>query len=425
MDDFTSIKEAKADARVEPASSSDIDVGQSTPTLHASAPPSWARYLPGPSPTYRFKGLSRSLSRIGVTACGCMIFLLSGYNVALMGGVSSLPQYLQVVGLTDGSRKTELLIGTINAMYWIGVIFGALGVGWLSDTIGRRRALVVCLLYATIIIPIFASLQGFAWGLALRLLNGVAVGAIDSVGLNWTAETADHKRRGLAIGTELVFAPTAASIAFFMVLSAFFVQFSTQIMVGVGLVSAYGILLFETGGFAPDLAALLTGGAIATQALFGIPGAFLADKMGRRRAMWVGALISAVILLLIGVCGYFVDKHAEMNPDLAKTYGLVIILPHSLSRVPELDTDLLVGYDSLGALHLPLRDLPGTVPHTREFNWYCRVRDIIVPSQHDWPDHVLCNRLWVVVLDLWFGFHCHICDILLHARNRRENTGGD
>lgn len=355
-------------------------------------------------------------------------------DVALMGGVSSLPLYLETVGLTDTSYNTELLIGTINAMYWVGVIIGALGIGVLSDAVGRRRALVLCLIYAAIVIPIFTALQSFAWALILRFLNGVAVGAIDSVGLNWTAETADHKRRGLAIGLELVFAPSAASIAFFMVYSlpqhstsalvwrfplafqlifvimisstvcflpesprwlvkagllteardvlialkpgtdeeeiasavdhdltqivealrneklhdasvsywrmftakdslhtrrrswsALFVQGSTQIAVGVGLVSAYGILLFRIGGFDSNLAALLTGGAILTQAVFGIPGAFLADRMGRRIAMWGGAFLSSVILLLIGVCGYFVDKHAATDTALAKTYGIVII----------------------------------------------------------------------------------------------------
>ncbi|GJC96400.1 low-affinity glucose transporter hxt3 [Colletotrichum higginsianum] len=103
--------------------------------------------------------------------------------------------------------------------------------------------------------------------------------------------------------------------------SAIFVQFATQAMVGSGFVSGYGIQIFETGGWSPDLAALLAGLAIVTQAVFGMPGAIFSDKLGRRKAMIGGAAVGAVILALIGMCGYFVDKHSESNPALAKSYG--------------------------------------------------------------------------------------------------------
>jgi MFS family permease len=82
-----------------------------------------------------------------------------------MGSVSSVPQYLTKVGLDDGSQHTQhtqLLIGTLNAIYWVGVAIGALCIGWLSDKIGRRCALMTSLTLAVVIIPIFTSLQNFA-----------------------------------------------------------------------------------------------------------------------------------------------------------------------------------------------------------------------------------------------------------------------
>lgn len=138
-------------------------------------------------------------------------------DLALMGNVSATPSYLKVVNLDDGSPHTELIIGTLNSMYWIGVLIGALAISPISDTFGRRKALVLTGIYGLLVIPIFAGLQNFSWALVLCLLNGVATGAFDSVGLNWSAETADHRYRGRIIGIEMVCAACGASQAYFLV----------------------------------------------------------------------------------------------------------------------------------------------------------------------------------------------------------------
>jgi MFS family permease len=72
--------------------------------------------------------------------------------------------------------------------------------------------------------------------------------------------------------------------------SALFVQFATQFCIGAGLVATYGIIIFQTSGWSSNLAALIAGVGIITQAVFGLPGALLADKMGRRPAMIYEAL---------------------------------------------------------------------------------------------------------------------------------------
>ncbi|KAK6222528.1 hypothetical protein QIS74_04230 [Colletotrichum tabaci] len=392
--------------------------------------PSWASYMPGPSPTYRFRGLSASWARTGIIVCGRCIMVISGYNLALMGSISSLAPYLATVGLADGSKHAKFLVGLINSLYWVGVVVGALFVGGFSDKVGRRRAIVFTGLFAVVVVPVFASLQNFTWALVTRFANGLATGSFDSVGLNWSAETVDPRHRGRTIGFHMSCAAMGAAIAYFIPFglnkhssgdvvwrlplafqllfvlvvlcvvcflpesprwlvqvgltdvardvllavkhcdspeelpalveielesvsktiemerrhssstsywamftvpdnlrtarrtwSAIFVQFATQAMVGSGFVSGYGIQIFETGGWSPDLAALLAGLAIVTQAVFGMPGAIFSDKLGRRKAMIGGAAVGAVILALIGMCGYFVDKHSESNPALAKSYG--------------------------------------------------------------------------------------------------------
>ncbi|KAK7414952.1 hypothetical protein QQX98_006277 [Neonectria punicea] len=413
----------------------------STPMVEVSvgtgayAPVSWARYVPGPSPSYRFKGLSPRAARSGVVACGCACLMLSGLNVALMGSVSSIPSYLARIGLNDGTKHSELLIGVVNAIYWVGVIIGALLISPISDSIGRRRALVCAGVYAMIIIPIFAALQNFAWALCLRFLNGLATGAFDAVGLNWSAESSASNHRGRAIGLHMCCAALGASQAYFLIYgiakatdgeivwrfpiayqcffvllvltlvwflpesprwlvrvglaeearevliamqadradaaevaasvddevaaiqhaldqelannssatyfsmlfakdeyqtarrtwSALFVQFATQAMVGVGVVSGYGIKIFQTGGWSDDLAALLAGVGIVIQAAFGFPGALYADKIGRRSAFIYGALAGSILLAFIGMCGHFVAKNAETNTALTKSYSSAVV----------------------------------------------------------------------------------------------------
>ncbi|CAK7237064.1 hypothetical protein SBRCBS47491_009849 [Sporothrix bragantina] len=398
-----------------------------------SSPAAWTKYIPGPGPNFRYEGLSPQASRIGVLVCGCACLMLSGINVALMGSVSSTSSYLKVVNLADGTPHTTLLVGVINALYWVGVIIGALFIGPFSDIVGRRRAIVCAGIYGIIVIPIFASLQSFGWALALRFLNGLATGSFDSVGLNWAAEAADARMRGWSTGIQLACAAFGGSQSFFLVYgigkatqsqlvwrfpiayqcvfvlfvstlvwflpesprwlvrvglteearevmiamgadradadtvaryadeavaaisaaleeevannasatyvkmffakdeyktvrrtwSALFVQFATQAMVGVGVVSGYGNQIFVAGGWSADLATLLAGIGIVVQALFGLLGAFYADRFGRRCSFIYGSLLGAILLALIGMCGHYVAT--ETDPARVKAYSSAVI----------------------------------------------------------------------------------------------------
>lgn len=113
----------------------------------------------------------------------------------MMGSLSSVPGYLEEIKLEDGSRKSQLLIGTANSIYYFDVLGGALFCVWFSDRVGRRRAVVAAGICGLFIVPLLAATQNFAWVLALRLLNGLFTGLFDAVGLNWCAES-----RGSSVG---------------------------------------------------------------------------------------------------------------------------------------------------------------------------------------------------------------------------------
>lgn len=170
-----------------------------------------------------------------------------------MGSVSSTPSYLKVVGLNDGSQHTQLLIGTINAIYWIGVMIGALLVGWFSDRVGRRRAIVFAGMFGLLVVPLFSSLQNFTWALILRFLNGFFTGAFDSVGLNWAAESVNARYRGFAIGSQLCCAATGASISYFMVYGLSKVT-TTEILwrLPIAFQLVYAVLVLSSVYFLPE-----------------------------------------------------------------------------------------------------------------------------------------------------------------------------
>lgn len=135
----------------------------------------------------------------------------------MMGSLSSVPEYLEEIKLGNGSSKSQLLIGTVNSIYYVGVLGGALFCGWFSDRVGRRRAVVAAGICGLFIVPLLAATQNFAWVLVLRLLNGLFTGLFDAVGLNWCAETVEAKHRGLAIGIQLACAASGAGIVYFII----------------------------------------------------------------------------------------------------------------------------------------------------------------------------------------------------------------
>ncbi|GAW24379.1 hypothetical protein ANO14919_139630 [Xylariales sp. No.14919] len=398
----------------------------------------WEKWVPGPSASYCFKGLSPVGARAGFAGCGCIIFILSGYNTSLFGSVSSVDSYREIVGLGSGSSHDSVILGIISASYWLGVIAGALFCGWISDLVGRRKTIVCFCILGLVVVPLLTALENFAWALVLRILNGAVTGALDSATLTWSAETTHHKRRGRAIAMELAVSAYGAGFAYFSVygltseysstvvwrlpiaiqlilifitlaliwflpesprwlikmgrvsevhevlktLSSFdqddegrsetgaiqstvesiehaldverqfeassnyftilfrpdrfstprrswtalFIQFSAQFLVGGGLIAAYGISVFETGGWPARTATLLTGVTFVVVATSGMIGAiFFADRLGRRNTFACGALIGGILTILIGVCALYVSHYSETDNALSKRYSIGVV----------------------------------------------------------------------------------------------------
>ena len=87
-------------------------------------------------------------------------------------------------------------IGFITSAAFIGMLVGANCGGWISDRIGRKRALIL----TTLFYSVFSLLNAFAWNTAglflTRLLTGVGISAMTVVGMTYISEMFPVKRRG-------------------------------------------------------------------------------------------------------------------------------------------------------------------------------------------------------------------------------------
>jgi putative MFS transporter len=87
-------------------------------------------------------------------------------------------------------------IGRITAASFVGMFVGATTAGWISDRIGRKRALIA----TTVWYSVFSLLNAFAWDVTglfvTRLLTGVGLSAMTVVAITYISEMFPASRRG-------------------------------------------------------------------------------------------------------------------------------------------------------------------------------------------------------------------------------------
>ncbi|KAH0287093.1 putative hexose carrier protein [Aureobasidium namibiae CBS 147.97] len=148
------------------------------------------------SPTYmRLKGQNLVYA---VTLSCSLGFLLFGYDLGFMGGLTTSPEFLATFGNPDPT-----LLGFLVSSYEIGALFGAVFVFLLGDRYGRRPIK----LSGAGVISSGAIIQCTSFGvgqfLAGRIIAGFGLGMMTSVIPIWLAECAAPKSRGRMIAMQL------------------------------------------------------------------------------------------------------------------------------------------------------------------------------------------------------------------------------
>ncbi|WIM67771.1 aromatic acid/H+ symport family MFS transporter [Corynebacterium breve] len=119
--------------------------------------------------------------------------LFDGYDLVVYGAVLSTL-------LDDPSHIGELspaVAGTLGSWAMIGVMIGALGAGAVGDRLGRRKVMIVAIIWFSLGMAATAmSTSIFAFG-ALRFVTGLGVGVIVATGGAVIAEFAPANRKNL------------------------------------------------------------------------------------------------------------------------------------------------------------------------------------------------------------------------------------
>lgn len=148
------------------------------------------------SPT--FIGLKGQNLIYAVTFCCSIGFLLFGYDLGFMGGLTTSPEFLAVFGNPQAS-----LLGFLISSYEVGAMFGAVFQFLLGDRFGRKPNNMT----GAVIVSIGAILQSSTSSLAQfligRIVGGFGLGMMTTVIPIWLTECSMPKSRGRMMAMQL------------------------------------------------------------------------------------------------------------------------------------------------------------------------------------------------------------------------------
>lgn len=126
-----------------------------------------------------------------VVALNFAVIVFDGYDLIVYG--STVPALLHQPGwgLTPGDA------GNIGSVALIGMFFGALVAGSLTDRFGRRKVLLYCLTLYSLAMVLAAAAQGPVVFAIARGIGGIGFGAVVPTTVALTVEWAPERRRNL------------------------------------------------------------------------------------------------------------------------------------------------------------------------------------------------------------------------------------
>ena len=156
----------------------------------------------------------RKRSALGVIALCWLIVVFDGYDLIVYG--TTIPALLE----EPGWSLTPAGAGRIGSLAFAGMLIGALSGGAIADRFGRRRTIIVSVLWFSA----FTGLCGWAdgpevFGL-LRFVSGLGLGALVPSANALTAEFVGDRRRSVVATAMMSGVPIGGSIAAVVALDA-------------------------------------------------------------------------------------------------------------------------------------------------------------------------------------------------------------
>ncbi|WP_325050417.1 sugar porter family MFS transporter [Dyella solisilvae] len=140
----------------------------------------------------------------------CLLAALAGLMFGLdIGVISGATQFIQAEFRVD-DRTIEWIVSAMM----LGAAAGALGAGWLSATLGRKRSLIL----GGVLFVLGSVLSGYAWSpetlIAARVVLGLAIGVATFAAPLYLAEVAPERIRGAMISTYQLMITVGILVAF-------------------------------------------------------------------------------------------------------------------------------------------------------------------------------------------------------------------
>jgi len=175
----------------------------------------------------------------------CILAALAGLMFGLdVGVISGATQFIQ----TEYKVSDHIIEWIVSAMM-LGAAVGAVGAGWLSAHLGRKRSLVL----GAVLFVLGSLLSGFAWSpetlIAARVVLGLAIGIASFAAPLYLAEIAPEHIRGAMISTYQLMITIGIFVAF---LSDTALSYSGAWRWMLGIIAVPGVLFLLGVLFLPD-----------------------------------------------------------------------------------------------------------------------------------------------------------------------------
>src|SRR5579872_428527 len=135
------------------------------------------------------------LNRLPITSFHLEIMWLLGFVVFFDFADTNTFSFVAPALLKDWNLSISTIATVVSATF-LGMFVGATAGGWVSDRIGRKKALIA----TTFWYAVFSLLNAFVWGTTslfiTRLLTGVGISAMTVVGMTYISEMFPAKSRG-------------------------------------------------------------------------------------------------------------------------------------------------------------------------------------------------------------------------------------
>jgi MFS family permease len=138
---------------------------------------------------------------------GCAI-LFFGYDTAVMSQVNNNADYMQQMGVARCSDRDAAAISGLVSLWFGGFAIGALLIGYVADSIGRLKTILLGCHWGILGAALLASATNITWFAFAR----VGCGHLNTMVPVWTSELADPHSRGAFVAVQFTLAMVGSKI---------------------------------------------------------------------------------------------------------------------------------------------------------------------------------------------------------------------